>query len=59
MRNRGVEIYMLNETETGNRNIYDTNALIDQNGVSCEKFQEILVQLHDYITTIVLGMFIA
>ncbi|KAF2880198.1 hypothetical protein ILUMI_25999 [Ignelater luminosus] len=51
MRNRGIEIYMLNENE----NLYDTKSLISQAGLKDNKYIEILLQIHNFITDMVLG----
>lgn len=55
MRNRGVEIYMLNEIESGNKNVTDIKSLIEQNGLYIEEYQNILLELHDYVSEFVLG----
>lgn len=57
MRNRGIEIYMLNENESGLRNENDTKTLIEHNGLNVEAFQNILLNLHDFISGILLGTF--
>lgn len=55
MRNRGVEIYMLNDIESGNKNVTDIKSLIEQNGLNFEEYQNILLELHDYVSEFVLG----
>lgn len=53
MRNRGIEIYMLNENE----NLYDTKSLIGQAGLKDNRYIEILLRIHNFIADMILGLF--
>lgn len=53
MRNRGIEIYMLNENE----NLYDTKSLISQAGLKDNRYIEILLRIHNFIADMILGLF--
>lgn len=55
MRNRGVEIYVLNDIESEVRNDLDLKAVIRQNGLNVELLQDALIKIHDYISENVLG----
>lgn len=55
MRNRGVEIYMLNEKENEYRNSIDIKSLISHEGLENISHIESLLNLHDFICDLILG----
>lgn len=54
MRNRGVEIYLLPETQTILQNNLDVKSLIHLKGIKNRKFVEILLNLHKFINDLIL-----
>ncbi|XP_064213116.1 midasin isoform X2 [Tribolium castaneum] len=55
MRNRGVEIYMLNEKENEHRNTLDIKSLISREGLKNINHIESLLHLHDFTSELILG----
>lgn len=54
MRNRGVEIYILNEKECETTNDLDVKSLIKLQGLNDTSYINTLLQLHDFISDLVL-----
>ncbi|RZB40943.1 hypothetical protein BDFB_010518, partial [Asbolus verrucosus] len=55
MRNRGVEIYMLDEKERGQRNDLDVKTLVSREGLRNASHIAVLLNLHDFISDLILG----
>ncbi|XP_066248350.1 midasin [Euwallacea similis] len=55
MRNRGVEIYMLNDSEIATDNNFDLLSLIDLKGLSNPKLIKTLLKVHEFISTLILS----
>lgn len=55
MRNRGLEIYILNEKESGKRNAYDLKSVINHCGLNSNQLIDSLIHIHDYISNVILG----
>ncbi|XP_044268494.1 midasin [Tribolium madens] len=55
MRNRGVEIYMLNEKENEYRNTLDIKSLISREGLKNINHIDSLLHLHDFTSDLILG----
>ncbi|XP_017784384.1 PREDICTED: midasin [Nicrophorus vespilloides] len=55
MRNRGIEIYILSDAEKEDRNETDIKSLIAQQGLRQPYCIEALLQIHDEITSNVIG----
>lgn len=57
MRNRGVEIYML-ESEKGNIPQLDLKALLDKSGIKNSDHQEVLLEIHNAVKNLTQGILI-
>ncbi|XP_066138163.1 midasin [Euwallacea fornicatus] len=55
MRNRGVEIYMLNDSELATANNFDLLSLIDLKGLSNPKLIKTLLKVHEFISNLILS----
>ncbi|KAK9869487.1 hypothetical protein WA026_003241 [Henosepilachna vigintioctopunctata] len=55
MRNRGVEIYILNERESATRDEYDLKSMVQINGLEDRKHVRALLRMHDFISDLILG----
>ncbi|XP_030747857.1 midasin-like isoform X2 [Sitophilus oryzae] len=56
MRNRGVEIYMLQDFEpTDNLNNFDLKSLIHHEGLTNPKHLSFLIKIHEFISTLILS----
>lgn len=51
MRNRGVEIYML-DSEKGDIPVLDLKAILDKTGIKHSDHQDILIEVHNAIKQI-------
>lgn len=56
MRNRGLEIYMLNEKEGNEINELDLKSLVDLKGLSCNNHIAALIKVHDFISDLIIGL---
>uniref|UniRef100_A0AAR5QJL7 VWFA domain-containing protein n=1 Tax=Dendroctonus ponderosae TaxID=77166 RepID=A0AAR5QJL7_DENPD len=55
MRNRGVEIYMLNSSDASSSNQYDIKSLIDLEGLSNPNHIAVLLKVHEFISGLILS----
>lgn len=55
MRNRGVEIYMLNEKEGNIINTFDLKSLINLKGLSDKNHIAALINIHEFVSDLVVG----
>lgn len=56
MRNRGVEIYMLNEKEDNETNDFDLKSLISLKGLNSKNHINALIETHEFINDLIIGM---
>ncbi|XP_044750466.1 midasin [Coccinella septempunctata] len=54
MRNRGVEIYLLNDREAS-RNDLDVKSMIQINGLETRKHIRVLLHMHEFLSDLILG----
>lgn len=55
MRNRGVEIYMLNDSEVTGSNTFDIKSMIQLQGLSDQKLIKALLKVHQFVSSIILS----
>ncbi|KAJ8918424.1 hypothetical protein NQ315_008121 [Exocentrus adspersus] len=55
MRNRGIEIYMLNDNESQGMNVFDVKSLINLEGLKRTTHINALLRIHDFVSDLTLG----
>ncbi|KAL3283550.1 hypothetical protein HHI36_006689 [Cryptolaemus montrouzieri] len=55
MRNRGVEIYILNDYETTSKNEFDWKSMIQINNLQSRKHIRVLLHMHEFLNDLILG----